>query len=222
MSDGSESGEFVLALSTSHLLHRAQQLAADRFAKLVGDKGVTLRQFAVLAAIHEAPGLNQTELVRITGIDRSTLADMIMRMEKRGWIARSASDADARANDVRLTNAGLAILKSAVQSAKAADAAILDSLPKAKRKAFQHTLIKLAEASDKAAEAAEKKARKEARRKARVEARERVKAEKRRMRLEAKAEADKKKRKAEPGEEAAPRAGRSKAARVKPGPAVDS
>jgi DNA-binding MarR family transcriptional regulator len=209
MSDGGDSGEFVLALSTSHLLHRAQQLAADRFSKLVGDKGVTLRQFAVLAAIQETPGLNQTELVRVTGIDRSTLADMILRMEKRGWISRAASDADARANAVRLAPAGAGVLSSAVQHAKAADAAILDALPRAKGKAFHHTLVRLSEMSDKAAADAEHKARKEARRKARMEARERAREEKKRLRMEARKDTEKsrkKKRKDRAIEPVAPKA----------------
>lgn len=195
MSGDSDTGEFLLALSTSHLLHRAQQLAQERFAKLAGDKGVTLRQFAVLAAIHETPGVNQTQLVRTTGIDRSTLADMVLRMEKRGWVSRAASDADARANDVRLAPAGLAVLQSAIQHAKAADAAILDALPRSKAKAFQHTLARLAEISDKAAAAAEHKARKEARRKARMEARDRARAEKRRLRVEARADKPHRKKK---------------------------
>src|ERR1700741_522703 len=70
-----ESEQFKLATSPSHLLHRAEQLATDRFSELGGDS-ITLRQFTVLAAIAEQPGLSQSDLVRVTGIDRSTLADM--------------------------------------------------------------------------------------------------------------------------------------------------
>jgi|CXWL01.1.fsa_nt_gi DNA-binding MarR family transcriptional regulator len=140
MSDNAESARFRLARSTSHLLHRAQQLAADRFAFLVGENGVTLRQFAVLAAIEEQPGLSQTDLVRATGIDRSTLADMMNRMEKRQLIVRSASPVDGRANAVALAGAGEQILHTATKHARAADAAILDVLPKNKRRAFQSTI----------------------------------------------------------------------------------
>ena len=92
---------FALSQSPSHLLHRAQQLAQDRFAAAAGAHGVTLRQFAVLAAIAEKPGRSQTDLVVATGVDRSTLADMITRMEKRSWIMRVTAADDARANAVR-------------------------------------------------------------------------------------------------------------------------
>lgn len=157
---------FRLAHSPSHLLHRAEQLASDRFTQLVGD-GVTLRQFAVLAAIAENPGLSQSDLVRATGIDRSTLADMMNRMQKRGWVLRTASVSDARAHSVRLAAAGSMILAAATQYARAADAAILDPLPRTKRRSFLNTLTKLAEASEKAAAKAEREAKRDAKRAAR-------------------------------------------------------
>jgi DNA-binding MarR family transcriptional regulator len=139
---------FALSQSPSHLLHRAQQLAADRFAALAGEKGVTLRQFAVLAAISEQPGRSQTDLVGATGIDRSTLADMITRMEKRGWIIRVTSQTDARANAVTLAASGRAALTACVPFARAADDAVLDALPRQDRKSLMDLLGALATAAD--------------------------------------------------------------------------
>ena len=167
MTDGSESGPFRLEDSPSHLLHRAEQLASDRFAQLVGGDNVTLRQFAVLAAIAESPGLSQSDLVRATGVDRSTMADMMTRMEKRGWVTRAASTMDARAHSVRLAAAGVTILAAATHHARAADAAILDALPRTKRRTFLNTLTKLAKVSDEAAARADKEARKQAKQDAR-------------------------------------------------------
>ncbi len=163
MTDGLEPGPFRLVDSVSHLLHRAEQLAGDRFTKLV-DEAVTLRQFAVLAAIAQAQGLSQSDLVRATGIDRSTLADMISRMQRRGWIDRTTSLLDARAHAVSLASAGEAVLLSATQHARAADAAILDALPGAKRKAFLGTLTKLARFADEAAAQVARETRREVKR----------------------------------------------------------
>lgn len=160
MSDQTEADAFRLGRSTSHLLHRAQQLASDRFSFLVGEDGVTLRQFAVLAAVHERPGLSQTDLVRATGIDRSTLADMVTRMEKRGLVVRTASPSDGRAHAVDLAPLGQQTLVQATKHARAADAAILDSLPKNKRRAFHATLALLAELADKGERAARKEEKK--------------------------------------------------------------
>jgi len=162
ITDMSEAG-FRLASSPSHLLHRAEQLAGDRFTQLVGET-VTLRQFIVLAAIAENPGLSQNDLVRATGVDRSTLADMITRMQKRGWITRSPSTLDGRANAVRMAAAGSMIFHAAAHHAKAADAAILDALPRTKRRTFLNTLTKLAKLSDEAAAKAERDAKRQAKR----------------------------------------------------------
>jgi DNA-binding MarR family transcriptional regulator len=163
MPGGAETEPFRLEDSISHLLHRAEQLAADRFTQLVGD-GVTLRQVALLAAIVAAPGLSQSELVAATGVDRSTLADMVSRMEKRGWIDRTTSLLDARAHAVHIASAGRDILESASQHARAAEAAILDALPRTKRKAFLNILTKLAKLADENAAMAERDARRRAKR----------------------------------------------------------
>ena len=163
MSDEADAGPYRLAASPSHLLHRAEQLAADRFAHL-GGGDITLRQFAVLAAIAGRPGLRQSDLVRETGIDRSTLAEMMARMEKRGWITRTAHALDQRAQSVHLSGAGATILAGATRHARAADAAILDALPRTKRKPFLNLLSKLAQVADDAVEKAERDAKREAKR----------------------------------------------------------
>lgn len=199
MADLVDSDDFELAVSTSHLLHRAQQLAADRFAVLVGENHLTLRQFAVLAAISKQPGLSQADLVRLTGIDRSTLADMMRRLEKRELVERSAHDSDGRANAVRLSRAGAEVLTQARQHARAADAAILDALPRSKRKGFLNALEKLSRMSGTAAEKAEREEKKEARKLSRQKAREKAKASGKRRRRR------KRKPKAQAAEAEAPR-----------------
>ena len=162
--------DFKLADSICHQLRRVEQLASDRFTKLVGENGLTLRQFEVLTAISENPGLSQSDLVDITGVDRSTLADMMTRLQKRGWVERTQSSADARANAVRLTASGLTVASSAVQHARAADAIILDTLSRPKAKAFQIALNKLVKAADEANAAAQRKAQRAEKKKQKAEA----------------------------------------------------
>lgn len=126
----------ALERSPSHLLHRALQLALDIYAEETGPDAVTQRQFAVLAAVAAHEGLTQTDLVRSTGIDRSTLADLVARMIGKGLLARRRSTADARANTVSLTETGRAALEAAKPRVAAADARILKLLPTRKRDAF--------------------------------------------------------------------------------------
>jgi DNA-binding MarR family transcriptional regulator len=159
----------ALADSPSHLMHRALQLALDVYAEELGTDGPTQRQFAVLEAVSQRAGLTQTDLVKATGIDRSTLADLVSRMTAKGMLDRERSTLDARAKAVRLSAAGEAALAAARPRVIAADRRIMGLLPKAKRDLFLDLLSELAAAADAAPEEAklaikaEKKRLKEAR-----------------------------------------------------------
>jgi MarR family transcriptional regulator, temperature-dependent positive regulator of motility len=143
-----ETDPFKLSDSPSHLLRRAQQFATEIFVKAGVTDGVTLRQSVILAAIAEAEGRTQSELVRATGVDRSTLADMMVRMEAKGLIARSAAAADGRAKSVSLTPAGRARLNKALPAMRCVDEALIASLPKNRQKSFCDTLGALSLAAD--------------------------------------------------------------------------
>jgi DNA-binding MarR family transcriptional regulator len=133
---GSKKSGGPLDRSPGHLLHRAQQRALDLFAAGAPAGGVTQRQYAVLAAVALNEGGAQAELVAATGIDRSTLAELVARMMAKDLLARERSKSDARANAVRLTEAGRAALEAAAPQAASADAALLALLPKGKRETF--------------------------------------------------------------------------------------
>ena len=154
----------TLADSPSHLMHRALQLALDIYADEAGDGGPTQRQFAVMEAVSVKEGLTQTELVRATGIDRSTLADLVARMTTKGLLSRERSTLDARAKAVRLSPEGQALLEQARPRVEAADKRIMGLLPKGKRDGFLEMLAEIAAAADAApdAEKAEAKALKKA------------------------------------------------------------
>lgn len=158
-----------LAGSPSHLMHRALQLALDIYADEAGAGGPTQRQFAVLEAVSLKSGLTQTDLVRATGIDRSTLADLVARMTTRGLLERERSTLDARAKAVRLSAAGAEALEAARPRVEAADKRIMALLPKGKRDAFLDMLTELACEADAAPDKAraEAKALKKAAREAR-------------------------------------------------------
>lgn len=159
----------TLAESPSHLMHRALQLALDIYAEELGSDGPTQRQFAVMEAVSVKEGLTQTDLVKATGIDRSTLADLVARMTTKGLLTRERSTLDARAKAVRLSAEGQALLDAARPKVEAADRRIMGLLPKAKRDGFLDLLSELASAADAAPDQAKaeakalKKAQKEAR-----------------------------------------------------------
>jgi DNA-binding MarR family transcriptional regulator len=147
-----------LDASPSHLLHRVLQLALDIYAEETGVGAITQRQFAVLTAVARNEGLTQTDLVKATGIDRSTLADMVARMIAKGLLERERSSLDARANTVRLTEQGRAELDASTPKVEAADRRILALLPQGKRDSFLNVLramTRKAEAAEAPAETGE-------------------------------------------------------------------
>lgn len=138
----------TLGESPSHLMHRVLQLSLDIYADEAGPDGPTQRQFAVMEAVSVKEGLTQTDLVRATGIDRSTLADLVARMTTKGLLSRERSVVDARAKAVRLSPEGQALLEAARPRVEAADRRILALLPKGKRDGFLELLAELASAAD--------------------------------------------------------------------------
>ena len=166
--------------SPSHLMHRVLQLALDIYTEEAGPDGLTQRQFAVLEAVSQKSGLTQTDLVRSTGIDRSTLADLVARMTTKGLLDRVQSTIDARAKAVSLSAAGQAALDAARPRVEAADKRILALLPKGKRDGFLSLLAELAGEADAAPDKAKADARaaKKAAREAKKLAKKAAKAEK--------------------------------------------
>ena len=126
--------------SAMHLLHRAGQCATDLFLAAARNSGLTPRQYAVLTTIAEEEGLTQTELVVRTGIDRSTLADIVARLIARGLIQRRRAKHDARAYAIKLTAQGAKALRDAEPGASATDSQLLATLPPAKRQEFLESL----------------------------------------------------------------------------------
>lgn len=145
---------YSLKNSPGHLLRRAQQYAHDLYSTEVGANGPTPRQYEVLHVVAQNAGLSQTDLVQQTGIDRSTLADMIARMMKKGLLSRKRTKEDARANAVSITPAGKRMLTAANAKVAKAENAALKVLPKTQQAAFMKSLRAYAEALDKMAEGA--------------------------------------------------------------------
>ena len=134
--------------SATHLLHRAGQRAADIFAEEAKKGGLTPRQYAVLTAVSLEEGLPQAELVARTGIDRSTLADIVARLLGRGLIQRRRAKEDGRAYAIKLSAKGTRALSKAQPAAKAADSQLLAGMSATKQNEFLQTLSRIVAAGE--------------------------------------------------------------------------
>lgn len=129
--------------SLMHLLHRASQIADELFSSGGSRLNLTPRQFIVLAAISENEGLRQSNIVKETGVDRSTVADIVRRMTQNGLIAKERSLQDGRANSVNLTAEGRAVIKAGALRAQQTNTALLEKLAPDEQRAFMTLLAKL-------------------------------------------------------------------------------
>ncbi|MGL4396572.1 MAG: MarR family winged helix-turn-helix transcriptional regulator [Hyphomicrobium sp.] len=118
----------------------------------LGEGDLTPRQYAVLVTVSQNEGLSQTHLVDKTGIDRSTLADIVRRMLKKGLLQRRRTREDARAYAVKLSDEGWRVLKSADPLARKVDDRILAALPTGQRDRFLQDLNAIVQAISQAAE----------------------------------------------------------------------
>jgi DNA-binding MarR family transcriptional regulator len=132
--------------SALHLLHRAGQCAGDIFQSEMSSGDLTPRQFAVLVAVSQNEGLSQTNLVQKTGIDRSTLADIVRRMLRKNLLQRRRTKDDARAYSVKLTESGREALEKYEPTVERVDATVLSVLPEASRDRFMSELAMIVSA----------------------------------------------------------------------------
>jgi DNA-binding MarR family transcriptional regulator len=130
---------FLLNRSPVHLLHRAAQCAEQVFQTVVAYE-LTPRQFAVLTAVSQQQGATQTAIVQSTGIDRSTLAEMLRRLVRRGLVRRRRKGTDKRAYAVALTDQGRRILRATDPLMSAVDASVLEALSKTQQDRFLKSL----------------------------------------------------------------------------------
>ena len=119
---------FDLSEAPSHLIRRCQQFYGDLYAREAGGKELTKQQFTLLCALEQNDGASQTALVEITGIDRSTLAEMVRRMLEKGLLSRERTEEDQRANAVAISPSGRKALRGGNQIDVAADHAAIDEV----------------------------------------------------------------------------------------------
>jgi DNA-binding MarR family transcriptional regulator len=141
-------GSFALSESPSHLLKRCVQFFGDLYAHEAGSGELTKQQFTLLAALEHNDGVSQTALVEITGIDRSTLAEMVRRMLEKGLLSRERTEEDQRANAVAISASGRKSLRAARTASERAEKALLDPLPPGERQKFVKLLGMVASAGE--------------------------------------------------------------------------
>jgi MarR family transcriptional regulator, lower aerobic nicotinate degradation pathway regulator len=88
------------------LIRRLHQIHQAIFAEECVAFDVTPMQFSIMSVAGTKPGLDQTALAQEIGVDRTTLANVVARLETRGILRRVRAQTNHRLKCVHLTAAG--------------------------------------------------------------------------------------------------------------------
>jgi DNA-binding MarR family transcriptional regulator len=133
-----------------HLIRRAQQIAVALFMEECAELDLTPVQYAALVAVREHPGIDATRLSSLTAFDRSTLGNVLERLEARKLVQRYASPEDKRVKLLRLSPAGMAMVARASAPAARAQQRVLAPLKPADRERLVVLLEQLVELNNEA------------------------------------------------------------------------
>lgn len=127
----------ALALQTTvgHLIRRAQQAHTALWnAELAGE--LTGPQYAVLSVLSRRGVLDQRSAGELASLDKSSMADVVARLQRSGWIFRDHSDHDGRRNDLTITAPARTALRGITPRAAIVQKLLLSALDHADQLAF--------------------------------------------------------------------------------------
>jgi MarR family transcriptional regulator, lower aerobic nicotinate degradation pathway regulator len=133
-----------------YLFRRMQQIAVAIFVEECRAYDLTPVQFAALVAIQTHPGIDATRLSAVIAFDRSTLGNVIERLETKQYIERKPSPEDKRIKLLYLTRAGAVLLRQIMPSVERAQARMLQPLKPSDRKLLVALLTQLVDLNNEA------------------------------------------------------------------------
>lgn len=126
-----------------HLIRRLQQIALALFMDETKEFDITPVQYSALVAIDINPGIDQTAVCNLIAIDRSTVGDVVTRLERKKLIKRIAGTEDRRTKALSITPAGRKLIGEIEPFVESTQTRILEPLTMSERVALMRMLKKL-------------------------------------------------------------------------------
>jgi DNA-binding MarR family transcriptional regulator len=133
-----------------YLFRRMQQIAVAIFVEECRAYDLTPVQYAALVAIRTHPGIDATRLSAVIAFDRSTLGNVIERLQAKQYIERKPAPEDKRIKLLYLTRSGTALLRDIMPSVDRAQARMLQPLKPTDRKTLLALLTQLVDLNNEA------------------------------------------------------------------------
>ena len=139
---------FPLWKRPGYLIRRLHQIHSAIFLEECAAFGITPVQYGLLTVLATNPNADQVALAYALGIDRTNVADVLRRLERRGLISRVPSRRDRRMVLARLTEAGESLVEAMHPAMAHAQERLLGVLNRRDRDLFVLTLMRLVEANN--------------------------------------------------------------------------
>lgn len=111
---------------------RGREAIVVRFKDMLARERLTEQQWRVLRVLADEGAMIGTELSERTCIHKASLSRIIPSMEAAGWLTRTQSDADARAQIVQLSRSGAEAMDRLLPEADEIYAGVIAELGEAK------------------------------------------------------------------------------------------
>lgn len=131
-----------------YLIRRLHQIHCALFLEECKAFRLTPVQYGLLTALAFRGELDQGSLAEELGLDRTTAAEVLARLETRGLVARKPNPRDRRARLARITRRGRALTAAMFSSMQRAQDRLCAPLTQKERDLFMATLIRLIEANN--------------------------------------------------------------------------
>lgn len=136
-----------------YLVRRLHQIHGGLFAEEFAETRLTPVQFGLLSVLAAGGAFDQFSLSSAVGIDRTSGADVIKRLERRGLLERTRSERDRRANVIRITAEGAAVVERMRRPMERAQERLVAPLTADERTTFFRLVRKMIGANDSASRA---------------------------------------------------------------------
>lgn len=128
-------------------LRIAQTAVFSHFAGSVGNvdgEEISPGRFSLLTLLGANPGINQTDLSRAVGLDKSTLTPALDQLERKGLILRERTVNDRRTYALSLSEKGHGLLRELTRRVERHEEAIVAGLSQGERVMLLKLLKKVA------------------------------------------------------------------------------
>lgn len=131
-----------------HLIRRLQQIAVALFMEETKEFDVTPVQYCALLAVKLHPGLDQIGLASAIAFDRSTIANVVERLEAKELLTRKSGSEDRRTKLLYITLAGKKLLDRLTPRVNATQNLILEGLKPDERRMFLQLMRQIVDAKN--------------------------------------------------------------------------